>query len=244
MKIPLEEIKNYSEITLIAGNYEFTGKVLILSGECSYDIRAANGGYLLNKDYYPLWEKIIGKKKVENSEKSSISISKPSTPQYMGFANHNDTEIKGFFGKFKFLSNFEASPIVYRGMIFCSVENAYQAAKLGDSIPSELHHFLEEFQFCTPAAAQKLGQKIPCVKDWNDIKYNVMHELVLKKFKVHKDLKNKLLLTQDKYLEETNNWGDVYWGVCNGVGKNNLGKILMEVRSALRNEPTNQYELF
>jgi hypothetical protein len=42
-----------------------------------------------------------------------------------------------------------------------------------------------------------------------------------------------LLLTGDEELIEGNFWGDVFWGVCNGVGKNHLGKILMEVRSEL-----------
>lgn len=29
---------------------------------------------------------------------------------------------------------------------------------------------------------------------------------------------------------EVNNWGDTYWGVCNGIGDNHLGKILMKIR--------------
>jgi hypothetical protein len=36
--------------------------------------------------------------------------------------------------------------------------------------------------------------------------------------------------TQNKYLEETNHWNDTFWGVCNGIGENRLGKILMEIR--------------
>ena len=36
--------------------------------------------------------------------------------------------------------------------------------------------------------------------------------------------------TQNKYLEETNHWNDTFWGVCNGIGENMLGKILMEIR--------------
>ena len=34
----------------------------------------------------------------------------------------------------------------------------------------------------------------------------------------------------DKYIEETNHWGDVFWGVCDGVGESNLGKVLMGIR--------------
>ena len=43
----------------------------------------------------------------------------------------------------------------------------------------------------------------------------------------------KLILTGDSYLEEGNTWNDRYWGVCNGVGKNKLGEILMQVRKRL-----------
>ena len=49
-------------------------------------------------------------------------------------------------------------------------------------------------------------------------------------------MSNKLLGTGDTYLEEGNTWNDTFWGVCNGVGENNLGRILMEVREELRKE--------
>jgi predicted NAD-dependent protein-ADP-ribosyltransferase YbiA (DUF1768 family) len=34
-------------------------------------------------------------------------------------------------------------------------------------------------------------------------------------------------------LIEGNWWGDTYWGVCNGVGENHLGKLLMKIRDYL-----------
>ena len=48
------------------------------------------------------------------------------------------------------------------------------------------------------------------------------------------DLQEKLLATGDAYLEEGNYWNDTTWGVCNGVGENRLGKILMQVRDEIR----------
>jgi predicted NAD-dependent protein-ADP-ribosyltransferase YbiA (DUF1768 family) len=35
-------------------------------------------------------------------------------------------------------------------------------------------------------------------------------------------------------LVEYNYWGDLYWGVCRGEGENHLGRILMEIRSEIR----------
>lgn len=42
------------------------------------------------------------------------------------------------------------------------------------------------------------------------------------------------MLTGDAELIEGNNWGDTFWGVCNGRGENMLGKLLMEIRDYLR----------
>jgi hypothetical protein len=33
----------------------------------------------------------------------------------------------------------------------------------------------------------------------------------------------------------SNHWKDTFWGVYNGVGKNMLGKLLMQVREELQN---------
>ena len=56
------------------------------------------------------------------------------------------------------------------------------------------------------------------------------------KFSKNPILKAKLLATGDAELIEGNWWNDTYWGVCKGVGKNKLGKILMRVRDELNKE--------
>ena len=47
-------------------------------------------------------------------------------------------------------------------------------------------------------------------------------------------LKTNLLKTGDAMLIEGNTWGDRIWGQVNGVGENNLGKILMRIREELK----------
>ena len=59
-----------------------------------------------------------------------------------------------------------------------------------------------------------------------------MKELLRQKFLIP-ELGQMLLETGNSPLEETNSWGDTYWGVCKGVGKNMLGKLLMEVRNEI-----------
>lgn len=61
-----------------------------------------------------------------------------------------------------------------------------------------------------------------------------MYEICKAKFTQHKDLAEKLLETGDEELVEGNKWNDTYWGVCNGKGKNQLGKILMRIREELK----------
>lgn len=44
--------------------------------------------------------------------------------------------------------------------------------------------------------------------------------------------------TAEELLVEGNNWNDTFWGVCRGRGENNLGRILMKVRSEVKTERT------
>ena len=74
--------------------------------------------------------------------------------------------------------------------------------------------------------------------DWQAVKLGIMEELVWLKFWTHAHLRVLLLATAACYLEETNTWGDCFWGVCGGCGENHLGKILMRVRERLRTEST------
>ncbi len=141
-----------------------------------------------------------------------------------------DTEILGFFDEYRFLSNFHVADVYYQGDIYPSSEHAYQAAKFLDR--DYRVQFMNPSMTCSQS--RRLGQIQNLYYDtkWDEHKYDIMYEIVFNKFYRHKDLRYKLLLTSLKYLEETNHWGDSYWGVKfqTGEGENNLGKILMQVR--------------
>ena len=148
------------------------------------------------------------------------------------YAFYSDEKICGFFGVFRFLSNFFRVPngIHYEGLWYPSVENAYQAAKW----PTNKR---QEFTMCSTGQAKKLGRQAPDFdkKKWDKKKFDIMAVLVLQKFLYNPDLKEMLLATGNAYLEETNSWGDTYWG-CDedGEGENKLGKILMAVRETIK----------
>lgn len=136
----------------------------------------------------------------------------------------------GFFDdtEYEFLSNFYIAPIVYMGKNYQTSEHLFQAMK---SQTEEEHEKIRLAS--TPGMAKRLGRKTNIRSDWEEIKDNVMFHACLCKFLQHRDLAEKLIATGTAYLEEGNTWGDQYWGVVNGVGKNMLGKTLMKVRDIL-----------
>ncbi len=145
---------------------------------------------------------------------------------------HDDKNVKGFFGNYRFLSNFHLAEVYYEGLLYPSTEHAYQAAKTLDV------NVREEFMKLTCSQDKNKGQEIGLRDKWDVIKYDVMFAVVFDKFFRHTYLRTLLLETGDKYLEETNHWKDIYYGVCDGVGKNILGKILMQVRNIIKENPS------
>jgi ribA/ribD-fused uncharacterized protein len=142
--------------------------------------------------------------------------------------------INSFTGRYEFLSNFFPSPIAlwaYTGDLreFPTVEHVFQSFKTEDPIQFESIRTAP-----TPGKAKRLGKACTLRKDWEEIKLEVMFRALTEKFRQNADLYEQLLSTGTALLVEGNNWGDVYWGVCGGVGENHLGKLLMRVRDDLR----------
>ncbi len=141
-----------------------------------------------------------------------------------------NSDIDVFMGDYFFLSNFYLAPVEFDGLIYPSTEHAYQAYKSTDMVVRQRFTTIP-----TAGKAKRAGREIAMRLDWEEIKDNVMYNIVYAKFTQHKDLAVLLEATGNRKLIEGNNWGDTYWGTVNGVGKNRLGEILMRVRHALRN---------
>ena len=141
-------------------------------------------------------------------------------------------EIKEFKGEYFFLSNFYECEIICNDfpipLLFHSSEALFQALKC----PARAN----EFTKLNPNQSKRFGRKVCLRSDWEDVKIDIMKYVVDLKFSQNKDLKEKLLLTDNAYLEEGNTWGDVYWGTVNNSGQNMLGKILMELREKYSKE--------
>ena len=135
-----------------------------------------------------------------------------------------------FRGEWFFLSNFYPCQIVVDGFCFPTSEHLYQYLKAGDAKSQQLVLSQD-----TPSAAKKitLSPDFTPRADWQEVKLNQMEFVLQQKFS-HPDLLAMLLATGDMELVEENDWDDTYWGVCNGIGENNLGKLLMKIRSEAR----------
>ena len=126
-----------------------------------------------------------------------------------------------------FLSNFYPSILVYNGIAYSSSEAAYQAQKTLDNDERK------RISKLGPKQAKEEGRKLTLREDWEDIKINEMYNICKAKFTQNPILARKLLKTRDQELVENNHWNDTFWGVCNGEGLNNLGKILMRIRKEI-----------
>lgn len=135
--------------------------------------------------------------------------------------------IDQFKGQYRFLSNFYFCFVEHRGLTFCSVENAYQAAKTDNLARAAL------FDSLAPGQAKRRGRKLALPPDWGSRKLAIMEELLRRKFHPGSTLAQRLLRTGDVPLVEGNTWGDTFWGVCDGVGENHLGRLLMRIRAEL-----------
>ena len=143
-------------------------------------------------------------------------------------------EIRSFRNKNAFLSNFYPVFVYYEGMRFPSVEHAFQAAKTNDLKTRELF-------MVTPTAkeAKRFGRQVKLREDWESDKVDIMEMLLRQKFS-RPSLREQLLNTKDSILINGNNYGDTFWGVCQGEGQNQLGRLLMKIRrEIIEEEKTN-----
>ncbi len=137
--------------------------------------------------------------------------------------------IISFRDEYFFLSNFYPVEIKLDGIVYPNAEAAFQAQKTLDVEERRKFSMLKN-----PVQAKRLGRKVKLRDDWEEVKLYIMSEIVSQKFLQHPHLIEMLLQTGDEELVEGNKWGDRFWGVCKGKGKNHLGKILMKIRDAYK----------
>ena len=110
------------------------------------------------------------------------------------------------------------------------VEGYFQAMK-SFGFP-EHKKIREEINVSLPEEAYCIGNYGPLRADWESVKVDIMRKGLRAKF-LHVELRELLFSTGDHTLAQIK--GDGFWGTgFDGKGQNQLGRLLMELRTELR----------
>ena len=147
-------------------------------------------------------------------------------------------KILQFQGEYRWLSNFVPCKIIIKGVTYKSVEHAYMSEKSDNPEWKKICQEIEK-----PGEVKRRSRSIQLVDDWNNKKIKVMMDCINQKYN-QEPYKSKLLATGDVFIQEGNNWHDIFWGVdlSTGEGLNVLGKMIMEKRNLLQKEMQNNYK--
>lgn len=167
-------------------------------------------------------------------ETTGIECHKSDTPDRVCFYEQD----------FYVLSNFSSFSIMWEwtprdGLVrFDTSEAVYHFMKFKATVPTAQQFQLMERIRRAPSAheAFKLAEsnKHHRRPDWEDVKVNIMRDILRAKAEQHEYVRRKLLATGDRELVE-DSWRDDFWGWGpNRDGKNMLGKLWMEIRTELR----------
>ncbi len=158
--------------------------------------------------------------------------------------NHKlDTDSQVFFYEqdFYVFSNFSSFAIHWKGLRFDTAEAVYHWEKFNWE-PEDDVRFREvnsvRYDILTTASAHaafKTAESNSRLRrpDWDEIKVDVMRQIIRAKTDQHEYVRRKLLATGNRTLIE-DSWRDFFWGWGEDhQGQNMLGKLWMELREEL-----------
>jgi ribA/ribD-fused uncharacterized protein len=111
---------------------------------------------------------------------------------------------------------------------FPTAEAAFQAHKnLEDK-----SYIQNQLKSNSPTVSKYLGNKVKVRSDWEEIKLEIMENIVKLKFEQHEDIRENLLSSGLRPIVEHTK-DDSFWGDGeDGEGKNMMGKILTNIRNS------------
>lgn len=137
------------------------------------------------------------------------------------------------------LCNFSKHPVKIKfdfgaGEVEVKTSEAYfQAAKFFKTDPNWATKILEE---TNPANTKRMGnsREHEIDPDWqNGMSVQRMLEVLFAKYRQHQEVRDALILTEDKMIIERADWDSVWGDGPDGNGKNYLGKCWMFIRSVM-----------
>lgn len=181
-----------------------------------------------------------GARVLDTNGKEKIRMLNTLTPEKEEIVKEEKNDEIKYFSRSKdnkWLSTFnKAEPFEYDDNIYPTVEHAFHAQKVNDEKKEEYQKLFIN-QELEPNEAKKMGGKkyfeennYNLREDWDSIKLILMEEITKLYYSYNPEMLEKLKSTGNKKLIHTGFRIDDYWGVKNGVGENNHGKILMKIR--------------
>ena len=144
-----------------------------------------------------------------------------------------DLQLKVFFFEREFycLSNFSAFRVTLNGVDFDTAEAAYQWLKFPDD--ENIQSLILAARSAHEAAELGRANKHRRRADWNMVKLDAMRSVLFAKTEQHPIVRRRLLETGGRQLVEDSST-DAFWGWGpNQLGKNQMGRLWMEIRSDL-----------
>lgn len=139
----------------------------------------------------------------------------------------------GFYPReFYCFDNFSSFRVLVDGVLYCTLEHAYQASKFLQSAPEIAEQIINAY---SAHEAQKIAfaNRDKQRKDWSEVKVDIMEKLVRLKVEQNPYVKQKLMQTKN-YIICEDSPKDAFWGIGpNRDGRNELGKIYMKIREEL-----------
>ena len=143
----------------------------------------------------------------------------------------NDNQIFFYEQNYYPFSNFSSFQVYWKGYRWMTAEHAYHSEKFINY--PDIVELLKQTTSAHDAFKLAAFYKDKYVENWDDIKLNIMEQILTAKIEQHPYVKKKLFDSGDKELIE-NSWRDSYWGWGdNKDGENNLGKTWMKVRDKI-----------
>lgn len=108
------------------------------------------------------------------------------------------------------LDNFYPCKVKYNGLTYMNSEAAFQSTKNSDPLKRLA------FSNMTASQSKAIGKDPEWTtlrSDWEQIKDQVMYDIVRCKLEQNPDVLELLLSTGNRHIEEGNTWNDQYWGV-------------------------------
>lgn len=194
------------------------------------DFRSAQPGYI--EKVYPNYLTWVGAQPTPSEPTDSARVEEVDfyEREFYPLSNFSSFAIMWPLSERQGLGRFDTSEALYHWLKFSGQANPKRVATADqNTIASAIRAAPSAHEAFKIAERHKSHRR----RDWDEIKVDTMRRIIRAKAEQHEYVRRKLMETGDRPLVE-GSWRDDFWGIGpNRDGHNMLGKLWMELRSAL-----------